>query len=48
MHRVPDVKEQLLKGMKVGDKTFEVRLDGYNLTGSVSSRLKKTRRRRPM
>ena len=29
---VPDVKEQLLKGMKVGDKTFKVHLDGYNLT----------------
>jgi arylsulfatase A-like enzyme len=29
---VPDVKEQLLKGMKVGKKTFSVHLDGYNLT----------------
>ncbi len=28
---VPDVKEQLLKGMKVDDKTFKVHLDGYNL-----------------
>jgi arylsulfatase len=28
---VPDVKEQLLKGMKVGNKTFKVHLDGYNL-----------------
>jgi arylsulfatase len=27
---VPDVKEQLLKGMKVGDKTFKVHLDGYD------------------
>jgi arylsulfatase len=27
---VPDVKEQLLKGMKVGGKTFKVHLDGYN------------------
>ena len=27
---VPDVKEQLKKGMKVGDKTFKVHLDGYN------------------
>ena len=25
------MKEQLLKGMKVGDKTFKVHLDGYNL-----------------
>ena len=27
---VPDVKEQLLKGYKAGDKTFKVHLDGYN------------------
>jgi arylsulfatase len=27
---VPDVKEQLLKGMQVGDKTFKVHLDGYD------------------
>ena len=26
----PDVKEKLLTGMKVGDKTFKVHLDGYN------------------
>ena len=32
---VPDVKEQLLKGMKVGDKTFKVHLDGYNLTDAA-------------
>jgi arylsulfatase len=25
---VPDVKEQLLKGMKVSNKTFKVHLDG--------------------
>jgi arylsulfatase len=29
---VPDVKEQLRKGMKVGDKSFKVHLDGYDLT----------------
>jgi arylsulfatase len=28
---VPDVKEQLLKGMKIGDTTFKVHLDGYNM-----------------
>jgi arylsulfatase len=28
---VPDVTEQLLKGMKVGDTTYKVHLDGYNL-----------------
>jgi arylsulfatase len=26
----PEVKEKLKKGMKVGDKTFKVHLDGYN------------------
>jgi len=35
----PKVKEQLLKGTKVGDKDFKVHLDGYNfapyLTGEV-------------
>ena len=35
---VPDVKEQLLKGMKVGDKTFKVHLDGYNLTDSLAGK----------
>jgi arylsulfatase A-like enzyme len=33
---VPDVKEQLLKGMKVGDKTFKVHLDGYNVTDAFA------------
>ena len=32
---VPDVKEQLLKGMKVGDETFKVHLDGYNLAAAI-------------
>ena len=27
---VPDVTEQLLKGLKIGDTTFKVHLDGYN------------------
>ncbi len=26
----PDIKEKLMKGLKVGDKTFKVHLDGYN------------------
>jgi arylsulfatase A-like enzyme len=26
----PDIKEKLLAGLKVGDKTFKVHLDGYN------------------
>ncbi|MFN0197214.1 MAG: arylsulfatase [Planctomycetaceae bacterium] len=33
---VPDVKEQLLKGMEVGDKTFKVHLDGYNITDALA------------
>ena len=35
---VPDVKEQLKKGMKVGDKTFKVHLDGYNLTDTLAGK----------
>ena len=35
---VPDVKEQLLKGMKVGDKTFKVHLDGYDLTDALAGK----------
>jgi arylsulfatase len=35
---VPDVKEQLLKGMKVGDKTFKVHLDGYNISDSLAGK----------
>jgi arylsulfatase A-like enzyme len=27
----PDAKESLLKGVKVGDKTFKTHLDGYNM-----------------
>jgi len=33
---VPDVKEQLLKGMKVGKKTFKVHLDGYNIMDTLA------------
>ena len=35
---VPDVKEQLLKGMKVGDKTFKVHLDGYDITDALAGK----------
>jgi len=35
---VPDVKEQLLKGMKVGDKSFKVHLDGYNITDALTGK----------
>ena len=35
---VPDVKEQLEKGMKVGDKTFKVHLDGYDITDALAGK----------
>ena len=35
---VPGVKEKLLKGMKVGKKTFEVHLDGYDLTPAIGGK----------
>ena len=41
---VPDVKEQLLKGMKVGDKTFKVHLDGYNITDALAGKAPNPRR----
>jgi arylsulfatase A-like enzyme len=31
MAGVPDIKEQLLQGYKIGDTTYKVHLDGYNL-----------------
>jgi arylsulfatase len=40
---VPDVKEQLLKGMKVGNTTFKVHLDGYNITDSLAGRAENPR-----
>ena len=38
------VKEKLLKGMKVGDKTFKVHLDGYNITDALSGKLPSPRK----
>jgi arylsulfatase len=35
---VPDVKEQLRKGMKVGKATFKVHLDGYNIAASLAGK----------
>jgi arylsulfatase A-like enzyme len=35
---VADVKSQLRKGMKVGNKTFKVHLDGYDLTDALAGR----------
>ncbi len=34
----PDVKEKLLKGMKVGNTTFKVHLDGYNITDALAGK----------
>jgi arylsulfatase len=34
----PEVKEQLLKGMKAGGKTFKVHLDGYNITDALAGK----------
>ena len=42
---VPDVKEQLLKGMKVGDKTFKVHLDGYNQLPYLTGKTKENPRK---
>ena len=33
-----DVKSKLLTGMKVGDKTFKVHLDGYDLTDALAGK----------
>ena len=32
------MKQQLLKGMKVGNKTFKVHLDGYNITDALAGK----------
>ncbi|HEX6847843.1 MAG TPA: arylsulfatase, partial [Chitinophagaceae bacterium] len=34
----PNVKDQLLKGMKVGSRTFKVHIDGYNITDALSGK----------
>jgi arylsulfatase len=41
---VPDAKEQLLKGMKVGNQTFKVHLDGYNVTDALAGKAADPRR----
>ncbi|MBP9146875.1 MAG: arylsulfatase [Thermoanaerobaculia bacterium] len=35
---VPDVVDQLKKGMNVGGKTFKVHLDGYNITEALAGK----------
>jgi arylsulfatase len=42
---VPDVKEQLLKGIKVGDTTYKVHLDGYNVLPLLTGQAKDSPRR---
>ena len=41
----PDVKNQLLKGYKVGDKTFKVHLDGYDLGPYLKGEVKESPRK---
>jgi len=45
---VPDIKEKLLKGYKVGDKTFKVHLDGYNLLPFLKGEVKESPRKEMM
>src|SRR5215471_17171748 len=42
---VPDVKDQLLKGMKAGDTTFKVHLDGYNVLPLLTAQTKESPRK---
>ena len=42
---MPDVKEKLLKGHKVGDMTYKVHLDGYNLVPYLTGQAEKSPRR---
>jgi arylsulfatase A-like enzyme len=34
----PDIKAKLMKGHKVGNKTFKVHLDGYNITDTLAGK----------
>src|SRR5580765_8407133 len=40
----PDVTQKLLKGYKVGDKTFRVHLDGYNMIPYLTGEVKESPR----
>ena len=40
----PDVTQKLLKGYKVGDKTFKVHLDGYNMIPYLTGEVKESPR----
>ena len=41
----PDIKEKLLKGHKVGDKTFKVHIDGYNMLPYLTGEVKESPRK---
>jgi len=41
----PDIKEKLLSGYKVGDKTFKVHLDGYNMLPYLTGQAKTSPRK---
>jgi arylsulfatase A-like enzyme len=38
---VPDIKEQLMKGYKIGNTIFKVHLDGYNMLPLLTGKVKK-------
>jgi len=40
----PQIKEKLLKGYKVGDKTFKVHLDGFNMIPYITGKVKESPR----
>ncbi len=40
----PNVTDKLLKGMKIGTKTFKVHLDGYNITDALAGKSPSPRR----
>jgi len=41
---VPDIKEKLLAGYQVGDKTFKIHLDGYNMMPFLSGQVEESPR----
>ena len=41
----PDIKEKLLNGHQIGDKTFKVHIDGYNLLPYLSGEAKESPRK---
>jgi arylsulfatase len=41
----PDVTQKLLKGYKVGDRTFKVHLDGYNMIPYLTGKVKESPRK---